>query len=185
MQAGIRMSAAILQPSYIPWRGFFHLIQKADTFVFYDDVQYDEHGWRNRNQIKTANGLQWLTIPVNTDSDRLVRHAVRACAWVSCAPRGARDCQAALASLSGRARLRPLREVRFRFAFERGRCSWEEPAGRRICGCPDDASFQEVLTPLGKPAISRDCWLECIVPSIAIMRFGSDGKMTSCKRGTA
>ena len=60
------MKAVILQPSYIPWRGFFHLIQKADMFVFYDDVQYDEHGWRNRNQIKTANGLQWLTIPVVT-----------------------------------------------------------------------------------------------------------------------
>ena len=37
------MNCVILQPSYIPWRGFFHLIHKADTFVFYDDVQYDEH----------------------------------------------------------------------------------------------------------------------------------------------
>lgn len=54
----------ILQPSYIPWRGYFHQIQKADVFVFYDDVQYDKHGWRNRNQIATANGLKWLTIPV-------------------------------------------------------------------------------------------------------------------------
>lgn len=60
------MNCVILQPSYIPWRGYFHQIQKADVFVFYDCVQYDEHGWRNRNQIKTANGLQWLTIPVMT-----------------------------------------------------------------------------------------------------------------------
>lgn len=60
------MNVVILQPSYIPWRGYFHQIQRADLFVFYDDVQYDEHGWRNRNQIKTANGLQWLTIPVIT-----------------------------------------------------------------------------------------------------------------------
>jgi hypothetical protein len=59
-------TCVILQPSYIPWRGYFHQIQKADVFVFYDCVQYDEHGWRNRNQIKTANGLQWLTIPVVT-----------------------------------------------------------------------------------------------------------------------
>ena len=60
------MNVVILQPSYIPWRGYFHQVQKADVFVFYDDVQYDEHGWRNRNQIKTPAGLQWLTIPVIT-----------------------------------------------------------------------------------------------------------------------
>jgi hypothetical protein len=59
------MTCVILQPSYIPWRGYFHLIQKADFFVFYDDVQYDKHGWRNRNRIKTQQGPQWLTIPVN------------------------------------------------------------------------------------------------------------------------
>jgi hypothetical protein len=58
------MKAVILQPSYIPWRGYFHQILKSDIFVFYDDVQYDKRGWRNRNQIKTARGNQWLTIPV-------------------------------------------------------------------------------------------------------------------------
>ncbi len=58
------MKCVILQPSYIPWRGYFHQIQKADIFVFYDDVQFDRRGWRNRNQIKTPHGLQWLTIPV-------------------------------------------------------------------------------------------------------------------------
>ena len=60
------MNVVILQPSYLPWRGYFHLIQQADIFVFYDDVQYDEHGWRNRNQIKTAQGAQWLSVPVLT-----------------------------------------------------------------------------------------------------------------------
>ena len=60
------MKCVILQPSYIPWRGFFHQIHQADVFVFYDDVQYDKHGWRNRNRIKTHQGLQWLTIPVLT-----------------------------------------------------------------------------------------------------------------------
>lgn len=58
------MKCVILQPSYIPWRGYFHQIYKADVFVFYDDVQYDKHGWRNRNRIKTPQGTQWLTIPV-------------------------------------------------------------------------------------------------------------------------
>jgi hypothetical protein len=60
------MKVCILQPSYIPWRGYFHQILKADVFVFYDDVQYDKHGWRNRNRIKTPNGSCWITIPVHT-----------------------------------------------------------------------------------------------------------------------
>jgi len=60
------MKVVILQPSYIPWRGYFHQIQKADLFVFYDCVQFDKHGWRNRNAIKTPQGSQWLSIPVNT-----------------------------------------------------------------------------------------------------------------------
>lgn len=58
------MKCVILQPSYIPWRGYFHQIKKADFFVFYDDVQYDRGGWRNRNRIKTSSGSAWLTIPV-------------------------------------------------------------------------------------------------------------------------
>jgi hypothetical protein len=57
-------TCVILQPSYIPWRGFFDLVHRADVFVFYDDVQYDKHGWRNRNRVKTAQGTKWLTIPV-------------------------------------------------------------------------------------------------------------------------
>lgn len=60
------MNCVILQPSYIPWRGYFDQIRKADVFVFYDDVQYDKHGWRNRNRIKTSHGTTWLTIPVQS-----------------------------------------------------------------------------------------------------------------------
>ena len=60
------MIAVILQPSYIPWRGYFDQIRRADLFIFYDDVQYDKHGWRNRNQIKTAHGKKWLTVPVHS-----------------------------------------------------------------------------------------------------------------------
>ncbi len=60
------MNVVILQPSYIPWRGYFDQVARADLFIFYDDVQYDKHGWRNRNQIKTAQGKQWITIPVHS-----------------------------------------------------------------------------------------------------------------------
>jgi hypothetical protein len=58
------MKCVILQPSYLPWRGYFHQILKADCFIFYDDVQYDDRGWRNRNRVKTPHGPRWLTVPV-------------------------------------------------------------------------------------------------------------------------
>ncbi len=55
---------AISQSNYIPWKGYFDLINIVDEFVIYDDVQYTRRDWRNRNKIKTKNGLVWLTIPV-------------------------------------------------------------------------------------------------------------------------
>ncbi len=54
----------VLQPSYLPWLGYFDQMSKADVFVWYDDVQYDKHGWRNRNRIKGPKGPLWLTVPV-------------------------------------------------------------------------------------------------------------------------
>ncbi|MGD8561841.1 MAG: WbqC family protein [Desulfarculaceae bacterium] len=56
----------ILQPGYLPWLGFFEQMLHADVFVLYDDVQYDKHGWRNRNRIKGPQGSVWLTVPVIT-----------------------------------------------------------------------------------------------------------------------
>lgn len=56
---------AIVQSNYIPWRGYFDLINSVDEFILYDDVQYTIRDWRNRNIIKTANGPLWLTIPVD------------------------------------------------------------------------------------------------------------------------
>lgn len=55
---------AILQSNYIPWKGYFDIINSVDEFVIYDDAQYTRRDWRNRNYIKTKNGLKWLTIPV-------------------------------------------------------------------------------------------------------------------------
>jgi hypothetical protein len=56
---------AIVQSNYIPWKGYFDLINMVDHFVLYDDVQFNRYNWRNRNLIKTAGGVQWLTIPVH------------------------------------------------------------------------------------------------------------------------
>jgi hypothetical protein len=62
------MTVSILQSNYIPWKGYFDIIAKSDVFVIYDEVQYTKNDWRNRNLIKTQNGLQWLTIAVKQDS---------------------------------------------------------------------------------------------------------------------
>jgi hypothetical protein len=55
---------AIVQSSYIPWKGYFDLIASVDEFILFDDMQYTRRDWRNRNQVKTPSGLQWLTVPV-------------------------------------------------------------------------------------------------------------------------
>jgi len=63
---------AILQSNYIPWKGYFDIIHDVDEFVFHDDLQYTKQDWRNRNRIKTARGLRWLTIPVGNDEKRRI-----------------------------------------------------------------------------------------------------------------
>lgn len=55
---------AIIQSNYIPWKGYFDLINMVDEFILYDDMQYTRRDWRNRNKIKERNGAQWITIPV-------------------------------------------------------------------------------------------------------------------------
>ncbi|WP_427185191.1 WbqC family protein [Bordetella bronchialis] len=57
-------TVAILQSNYIPWKGYFDMIAAVDEFILYDDMQYTRRDWRNRNQIKTPQGVQWLTVPV-------------------------------------------------------------------------------------------------------------------------
>jgi len=57
-------TVAIVQSNYIPWKGYFDLINSVDEFILYDDMQYTRRDWRNRNLIKTPKGLEWLTIPV-------------------------------------------------------------------------------------------------------------------------
>jgi hypothetical protein len=54
----------IVQSNYLPWKGYFDLINSVDEFILYDEVQYTRRDWRNRNRIKSRDGLQWLTVPV-------------------------------------------------------------------------------------------------------------------------
>lgn len=53
------------QPAYLPWLGYFHKIQSADVFVWLDKVQYEKNSFINRNQVKSSQGAQWLTIPIH------------------------------------------------------------------------------------------------------------------------
>jgi hypothetical protein len=59
-------TVAIMQPTYIPWLGYFNLIESSDIFVFLDSVQFDKRSWQQRNRIKTPNGELMLTVPVLT-----------------------------------------------------------------------------------------------------------------------
>jgi hypothetical protein len=56
----------VVQSNYIPWKGYFDLINLSDEFILYDELQYTRRDWRNRNIIKTSKGPTWLTIPVDT-----------------------------------------------------------------------------------------------------------------------
>ncbi len=62
---------AILQSNYIPWKGYFDMINMVDEFILYDDVQYTRSDWRNRNKIKTQSGPKWLTIPIGKHYNKI------------------------------------------------------------------------------------------------------------------
>lgn len=66
------MKLATVQPCYLPWKGYFHLIQSVDHFVFFDDVQYPRgRTWRNRNQILVNGAPKWINVPVDRSAWRL------------------------------------------------------------------------------------------------------------------
>lgn len=58
------MKCAIMQPTYMPWAGYFNLIASVDTFVFLDDVQFDRRSWQSRNRIFDGGKVAWLSCPV-------------------------------------------------------------------------------------------------------------------------
>lgn len=58
------MKLSIMQPSFLPWIGYFSLISQVESFVFLDNVQFEKQSWQQRNRILTKNGLEWITVPV-------------------------------------------------------------------------------------------------------------------------
>jgi hypothetical protein len=63
-EGGAVKEFAIVQSNYIPWKGYFDLIEAVDEFILYDTTQCTRPDWRNRNRIKTPRGVRWLTVPV-------------------------------------------------------------------------------------------------------------------------
>ena len=58
-------TCVIMQPTYLPWLGYFDLIKKSDTFVFLDHVNFSKQSWQQRNRIRDRNGEIMLTVPVH------------------------------------------------------------------------------------------------------------------------
>lgn len=58
------MLAAVMQPTFLPWIGYFDLIDQVDVFVLLDTVQFEKQSWQQRNRVRSASGLEWITVPV-------------------------------------------------------------------------------------------------------------------------
>ncbi|OGR03656.1 MAG: hypothetical protein A2284_12210 [Deltaproteobacteria bacterium RIFOXYA12_FULL_61_11] len=84
-----RRVAAIHQPQYLPWLGYFDKLLAADVFVYLDDVQYVKNEWKNRNKIKITTGTTWLTVPVNYRFGQTIREVT-----IADPDFGRRHCQA-------------------------------------------------------------------------------------------
>ncbi len=61
-----------MQPTYLPWAGYFHLMASVDVFVVLDDVQFEKSSWQSRNRILVRGAPAWLTVPVKRQG--LARH---------------------------------------------------------------------------------------------------------------
>ena len=61
---------AISQPTFLPWLGYFSLIDACDDFVLLDDVAFSRQSWQQRNRVRGPSGLQWVTVPVNTSKKK-------------------------------------------------------------------------------------------------------------------
>lgn len=58
------MKCAIMQPTYLPWIGYFHLMANADVFVFLDDAQFQKNSWHSRNRLLVNHQPYWITVPI-------------------------------------------------------------------------------------------------------------------------
>ena len=66
------MKLFIMQPNFLPWIGFFDMVNLCDKFVFLDDVKASKNSWINRNKIKTKNGLEWIKLPIKNNQNKMI-----------------------------------------------------------------------------------------------------------------
>ena len=62
----------ISQPTFLPWIGYFDLIDQSDLFVILDDAKFEKQSWQQRNQFKTQNGFELFSIPVLSNNEGLI-----------------------------------------------------------------------------------------------------------------
>ena len=55
-----------MQPTFMPWTGYFHMIKNSDLFIFLDDVQFNKRSWQQRNKFLQLQKEIYLTVPVNS-----------------------------------------------------------------------------------------------------------------------
>ena len=60
-----------MQPTYLPWLGYFEMISSVDVFILLDNVQFEKKSWQHRNRIRNSNGTLLLTVPIQTSKKSL------------------------------------------------------------------------------------------------------------------
>ena len=55
---------AVMQPTFLPWLGYFDMVDQSDIFLLYDDVQFAKQSWQTRNRIVSSNSVIFVIIPV-------------------------------------------------------------------------------------------------------------------------
>jgi hypothetical protein len=68
----LKRRIAVIQSSYLPWRGYFDIIHDVDEFIFYDDVQFTKQDWRTRNRIYSSQGVSWISLPCGSNLERKI-----------------------------------------------------------------------------------------------------------------
>ena len=58
------MICSVHQPNYLPYLGFFEKVFRSDVFILYDTTQFKKNDWQNRNKLCTADGWQWISMPI-------------------------------------------------------------------------------------------------------------------------
>lgn len=53
-----------MQPTFLPWAGFFNLMSQADIFISLDDVQLEKQSWQTRNKLIISGRPEWISLPI-------------------------------------------------------------------------------------------------------------------------